>query len=95
MAMKSLGDLLSSAKIVKKIDKKSERRERLFEAWGEIKDKACLEHTKKLFLKNGVLYITMDSQVWQQELLFQDEKEIVDKMKQISGFNIVKLRIKT
>lgn len=90
-----LGDLLQKADILKRVDIEEDRFTRLMEAWQKISGTSCAGHTKDLVLKNGILTVTVDSQVWQQELMMQNMGDWAKGMAAASGLNIVKIKITT
>lgn len=92
--MRSIGEVIASKNIITRLHKKDIRREILLKAWEQIKGNHWKEHTENVALKNGVLCITLDSQLWQQELSFHDTDTMVKAMAEKTGFTIVKIKIK-
>jgi hypothetical protein len=93
--MKKIGDLLKTGKVEQKISREEKRNELLDTCWRVCMGEACSSHTKRLCVKDGKLTVFMDSQAWQQELMFTDKQEIVDKMARETGLIIVDVKIKT
>ena len=49
---------------------------KLFNSWETILGKSIAKHTKAISIKNGILYVTLDSSVLRQELSYAKEKMI-------------------
>ena len=56
--------------------------------WGEIMGEAVDKRTEKKYIKEGILYLEMNSSVMRDELM-QKRSEIVKKINEISGFEII------
>ncbi len=93
--MKKLGDLLNSQNLDNKLSREEERKNILDTCWTVCMGEACSSHTNRLDLKNGVLTVFVDSQVWQQELMLNNRKKMASDMARETGFTIVDVRIKT
>ena len=93
--MKKLGDLLNSRNIEQKLSKEESKKKLLETGWQTCMGKACSSHTNRLNVRNGILTVFMDSQVWQQEIMFAERKKIVSEMTRETGLNIVDVKIKT
>ena len=91
--MKNIEDIFNVLNIEEKVDKEEKRNTILKNAWKSVAGEACFAHTDTVATRNGILYITMDSQVWQQELMLQQTSELATAMTDASGITIVKLRI--
>jgi len=60
----------------------------LSQMWGNIVGKMIENHTHDLYLKNGKLYVKLDSAVLKQELSYSRTK-IKDQVNQALGGNVV------
>ena len=49
---------------------------KLVDSWERVVGKLIAKHTKDLFIKNKILYVTLDSSALKQELTYSHEKII-------------------
>ena len=93
--MKNIGDIFKQSKTKEKLSRREKREEKLFSAWKEIMGAECCSHTKKLTLKNGRLYVHLDSQVWKQELLMMELDKKTEQIADVTGYKIAKICLRT
>lgn len=58
-------------------------------AYHRVLGKTVSAHTRKLFIKNGVLFLSLDSKVLEHEL-FCYRKELKDRLNREAGISIIK-----
>jgi predicted nucleic acid-binding Zn ribbon protein len=91
---KSIGDILRAQHLPEQAKKKEDRAQKLKDGWKKTMGDACAEHTEDIRLEHGVLRVRMDSQLWQQELLMQDQGDIARRMAEATKLNVVDLKIR-
>jgi predicted nucleic acid-binding Zn ribbon protein len=91
--MKKIGDVFKKEQLKRNISKKEKRDDSLYESWKNISGESCFKHTKQLNLKNGILYVVLESKAWQQELLLKDTDIMAAQMAKETGLNIVKIKV--
>ena len=62
---------------------------RLIESWGEIMGKPVARATNKLYIRDGILYVHLNSSVLRNEL-FMLRDEIITKLNQQAGEDVIK-----
>ena len=92
--MLNIGERLTRQNLKEKLSVDAEQKDSLREAWKNIMGEPCVRHTVDITCRNGVLFVTVDSQVWQQELLMHNQKELAARMAAAAGRTIVKIKIK-
>lgn len=56
--------------------------------WPEVMGEAVAKRTEKIYLKNGVLHLEINSSVMRDEL-FQQKTEIKNKLNALAGYEMV------
>lgn len=80
----AIDQLLDSYRLKGKVNEK-----RLVAAWQELMGKKIAQHTRKLYISNNKLFLTIDSAPLKQELSFAKNK-IVELVNEKLGENVVK-----
>jgi len=93
--MKRIGEIFSGNRTEEKLLKRKKRDDRLFSSWQKVAGDACGAHTVRVTLKNGVLYVYLDSQTWRQELMLQDTKMLAENMEKHTGYTIAHIKVRT
>lgn len=84
----SISDVLKEYKKEMKIDNKLKELE-VVHAWDDIVGKAISRHTKRVYIKDKVLYVNLDSPVVRNELMMIRELIIV-RINEKAGEEMVK-----
>lgn len=61
----------------------------LLKSWEDVCGKMIAKHTKDLYFKEGVLYVSLDSAPLKQELSYAKSK-LIEKLNQAAGKNMVR-----
>lgn len=93
--MKKIGDIFTGNKTGEKLQRRKKKDDKLFSSWQKLAGEACSAHTVRLTLKNGVLYVYLDSPTWRQELILKDTKRLAERMERQSGYTIARIKVRT
>ena len=88
LAARSAGDVLQG--VVNKLGLDRRRSEaEVFKAWDHLVDPTVALHAKPVGLRNGTLFIAVDSSVWLDEIVRYRRREIVTRLQQAFGRDLV------
>jgi len=93
--MKKLGDVFDGGRLKRALARRMRREEKLFSAWERLMGGCCAAHTLHMRIRHGVLYVTLDSQAWLQEILMRDLEELAAEMARETGLVIARVKVKT
>lgn len=61
----------------------------VFKAWGQLVDPAVAAHAQPAGLRNGTLFVNVDSSVWLNEIVRYRRREILDRLQHAFGPDMV------
>jgi len=62
----------------------------VFKAWNQIVDPTVAAHAQPAGLRNGTLFVSVDSSVWLDEIVRYRRKEILDRLRHSFGADLIK-----
>lgn len=84
---KSLGEVLRELfRTYRLEDKLNETR--LISSWSDVAGKLVDRHTKKLYIKNRILYVRLDSPALRNELTYSREK-LIRSLNEVAGLKVI------
>jgi predicted nucleic acid-binding Zn ribbon protein len=86
---KSLGDILSEYFDDNAALKTNLAERRAVEAWKTLLGSGVGEYTRNVYLKRNVLYVQLSSSVLRAELQM-NKQNLIDKLNEAAGLNVVK-----
>jgi predicted nucleic acid-binding Zn ribbon protein len=86
---KSLGDILSEYFDDNATLKTNLAERRAVEAWKTLLGSGVGEYTRNVYLKRNVLYVQLSSSVLRAELQM-NKQNLIDKLNEAAGMNVVK-----
>lgn len=86
---KSLGDILSEYFDDNSILKTNLAERRAIDAWKTLLGSGVSEYTRNVYLKRNVLYVQLSSSVLRAELQM-NKQNLIDKLNEAAGMNVVK-----
>jgi predicted nucleic acid-binding Zn ribbon protein len=86
---KSLGDILSEYFDDNAALKTNLAERRAIEAWKTLLGSGVGEYTRNVYLKRNVLYVQLSSSVLRAELQM-NKQNLIDKLNEAAGMNVVK-----
>ena len=81
---KHAGDLVPSVLSEFRIDRRRTEVE-VTRVWNNLLDPAIIAHAQPTGMKNGTLFVTVDSNVWLSEIVRYRRKEILDRLQHSFG----------
>lgn len=77
--------------VVEKLDLERRRAEtEVFKAWRSLIDPTLTAHAQPTGLRNGTLFVSVDSSVWLAEIVRYRQREILDRLRSAFGPNLVR-----
>lgn len=86
--MHSLGDSLKKSLKGLGLEKKI-REKRIVYLWDKLRQGELINHTQGAYFKNGILFVTVSSPIWSQQLIFL-KNNLIRQINQELGGNILK-----
>jgi predicted nucleic acid-binding Zn ribbon protein len=81
---KSAGTVLPRVLSELRLDRRRTEAE-IVRVWNNLLDPAIVAHAQPVGLKNGTLFVTVDSSVWLSEIVRYRRKEILDRLQHSFG----------
>jgi predicted nucleic acid-binding Zn ribbon protein len=86
--VKSAGDVLP--RVLKDVRIDSRRAEaEILKAWNHLIDPNIVAHAQPVGLRNGTLFVNVDSSVWLSEVVRYRRKEILDRLQHCFGRELI------
>ena len=86
--VKSPGDLMPRVLADLRIDSRRAEAE-IVKVWNHLLDPNIVTHAQPVGLRNGTLFVNVDSSVWLSELVRYRRKEILDRLQHSFGRDVI------
>jgi len=82
--VKSAGDLMAGISKELRLDRRQAEAE-IVKVWNKLLDPVIVAHAQPTGVRNGTLFVTVDSNVWLSEIVRYRRKEILDRLQHSFG----------
>jgi predicted nucleic acid-binding Zn ribbon protein len=89
LRVKSAADLMSGLSKELRLDRRQSEAE-VVKVWNKLQDPAIVAHAQPTGIRNGTLFVTVDSNVWLSEIVRYRRKEILDRLQHSFGREFIK-----
>jgi predicted nucleic acid-binding Zn ribbon protein len=86
--VKSAGELLPQVCSELRLDRRRSEAE-VVKVWNNLLDPNVVAHAQPTGLRNGTLFVTVDSSVWLSEIVRYRRKEILDRLRHSFGRDLI------
>ena len=86
---KSAGDILPTVMAGVRIDKRRAEAE-VVKVWNHLLDPNIVAHAQPTGLRNGTLFVAVDSNAWLSEIVRYRRKEILDRLQHSFGHDFIR-----
>ena len=86
---KSAGDILPTVMAGLRIDKRRAEAE-VVKVWNHLLDPNIVAHAQPTGLRNGTLFVAVDSNAWLSEIVRYRRKEILDRLQHSFGHDFIR-----
>ena len=86
--VKSAGELLPKVCSELRLDRRQSEAE-VVKVWNHLLDPNIVSHAQPTGLRNGTLFVTVDSSVWLSEIVRYRRKEILDRLRHSFGPDLI------
>ncbi len=84
-----MSDVLPKVLSDLRIDRRQTEAE-VVKVWQHLLDPAIVAHAQPTGLRNGTLFVTVDSSVWLSEIVRYRRKEILDRLRHSFGQDLIR-----
>ncbi len=84
-----MSDVLPKVLSDLRIDRRQTEAE-VVKVWQHLLDPAIVAHAQPTGLRNGTLFVTVDSNVWLSEIVRYRRKEILDRLRHSFGKDLIR-----
>lgn len=88
MRAKSAGDVLPRVLKDLRMDRRQSEAE-VVKVWNNLIDPTIIAHAQPTGIRNGTLFVTVDSSVWLSEIVRYRRKEILDRLQHSFGSDFI------
>jgi len=85
---KKVGDVMPRILIDLRIDRRQSETE-ILKVWNNLIDPNIVEHAKPTGIRNGTLFVTVDSSVWLDEIVRYRRREILERLQTSFGRDLI------
>jgi hypothetical protein len=85
---RSVGDLLKKVAVDLRLDRRQAEAE-IVRVWNNLIDPALTAHAQPTGIHLGTLFVTIDSAVWKDEIVRYRRKEILDRLQNAFGRELI------
>lgn len=85
---KKIGDVMSSVLAGLRIEKRQSETE-ILKVWTHLIDPQITAHAQPTGIRNGTLFVTVDSSVWLDEIVRYRRREILDRLQNSFGRDLI------
>src|SRR5947207_3228385 len=86
--VKSIGDVVPGVLKGMGLERKQSELE-ILKVWNNSMDPTIVAHAKPVGLAKGTLFVTVDSNVWLDEIVRYRRREILQRLQHSFGFNLI------
>lgn len=86
---RALGDIIPGVLSGMRIDRRRAEAE-IVKVWNSAMDPTIVAHAQPTGIRNGTLFVTVDSNAWLSEILRYRRKEILDRLQHSFGSEMVR-----
>ncbi|MDR1745884.1 MAG: DUF721 domain-containing protein [Tannerella sp.] len=61
---------------------------RIVQAWSQVLGPSIMDYTQDIYVKNRILYVSLQSSVWRNEL-FMRRKKLVENLNERAGAEVI------
>jgi predicted nucleic acid-binding Zn ribbon protein len=89
LRVQSAADLMAGLSTELRLDRRQAEAE-VVKVWNKLLDPSIVAHAQPTGVRNGTLFVTVDSNVWLSEIVRYRRKEILDRLQHSFGREFIK-----